>query len=93
MWVCSGEVPAYAGIDVIIAPDGRIAALYLFLTSGILGQDVEVIFQNKAHDRILFEVSCRRNVPSRSSSFHGFGWLVEFRRLCSHQLPATFLPL
>jgi len=31
-WVSgrSGEVPAYAGTDFIIARDGRIAALYLF---------------------------------------------------------------
>ena len=31
-WVAGrpGEAPAYAGTDFIIAPDGRIAALYLF---------------------------------------------------------------
>jgi len=31
-WVegCPGEAPAYAGIDFIIARDGRIAAVYLF---------------------------------------------------------------
>src|SRR2546427_11503417 len=34
-WVSGrpGEAPAYAGADFILSPDGRIAAVYLFLTS------------------------------------------------------------